>query len=338
MEEQEFKHERARLEDIVPRSAPFIIYLDPCGACNFKCSFCPCNISDFQVIERHKMLEWALFEKIVEDLKAFHGGVKVINLFGFGEPLLNPRIADMVQMLKTNGCCREVRITTNASLLTEEKSHALIDAGVDIVRVSVEALSTEGYQKLCGIPIDFCQILKNVSAFYKFSRETGSKITAKIVSETLKTLEDEQRFYDLFSPITDYHFIEELEPYWAEFENAKMSSEPHIAGKQKCYMHRERQAICASPFTEMCIHSNGIVGACSADWKFATQYGNCKAEHLFDIWNGKRHILFQRMHLEGRLEKEFPFCNACMLKSEDKIEDPAQLLDRLVERDELNAK
>ena len=47
MEKCEYAHEREKLEEIVPRSAPFVIYLDPCGACNFKCNFCPCNISDF---------------------------------------------------------------------------------------------------------------------------------------------------------------------------------------------------------------------------------------------------------------------------------------------------
>ena len=78
------------------------------------------------------MMTWELFEKILEELKAFQGQVKVINLYGYGEPLLHPRIADMVRLLKENHCCREVRITTNASLLSEEKSHALVEAGVAV--------------------------------------------------------------------------------------------------------------------------------------------------------------------------------------------------------------
>ena len=92
------------------------------------------------------MMAWGQFLKIVEDIQAFEEQVKVIWLHGFGEPLLNPRIADMVGMLKRSHCCREVRITTNGSLLDERMSKALIEAGVDLIRVSVEALSSEGYR------------------------------------------------------------------------------------------------------------------------------------------------------------------------------------------------
>lgn len=331
MEKQETKHERTRLEDVVPRSAPFVIFLDPCGACNFKCNFCPCNISDFQVEERHKVMEWPLFEKIAEDLKAFHGEVRVINLYGYGEPLLNPRIADMVKCLKENKLCREVRITTNASLLTAEKSRALIDAGVDLIRVSVEALSTQGYRELCGVNMDFQKILDNMKCFYDMSRGTKSKITAKIISATIKTKKDQQRFNDLFSDITDYHFIEEVDKYWTEFDEIELP-EDHLKSNSRCYQKKEEKQICSFPFTDMCIHSNGLVGACCVDWKFATQYGDAKKEHLANIWNGKRHLELQRAHLERSLAELVPFCAACVLKSTDQISDTGLLLDRLKEK------
>ncbi len=332
MEKCEYAHEREKLEEIVPRSAPFVIYLDPCGACNFKCNFCPCNISDFYTAERHKMMDWTLFEKIVEDLKAFQGQVKVINLFGFGEPLLNPRIADMVRMLKENHCCREIRITTNASLLIEEKSRALIDAGVDLIRVSVEALSTDGYRGLCGVNVDFNKIVENVKKFYQISRGTKSRITAKIISATLKTEEDEKQFYKIFSSITDHRFIEDVEMYWTEFDEIELPENQHIEGKQSCYLSQEKRKICSFPFTDMCIHSNGLVGACCADWKFATQYGDVNIEHLTNIWNGEKHLEFQRAHLERRLSSYNQFCAACIRKPPDEISDPISLLEKLSKR------
>lgn len=328
MEVQEVQHERARLEDVVPRSAPFLIYLDPCGACNFRCNFCPCNISDFQQVERHKVMEWTLFEKIVEDLRAFKGQVKVINLFGYGEPLLHPKIADMVRLLKEGHCCREVRITTNGSLLSEEKSRSLVEAGVDLIRVSVEALSTDGYRDLCGVDVDFTKIVENIRTFYQISRGTRSKITAKIVSATLETKHDEDQFYKIFSPITDHHFIEDVEVYWAEFDEIQLPENQHITGIQKCYSTDKRK-ICSFPFTDMCIYSNGFVGACCADWKFATQYGDVRAEHLAHIWNGKKHLEFQRAHLEGKLTGYNSFCLACTRKPADNITDSAYMLKKL---------
>lgn len=326
MEKQELKQARARLEDIVPRSAPFVIYLDPCGACNFKCSFCPCNIAGERAVERHAVMSWELFEKILTDLEAFQGQVRVINLHGFGEPLLNPRLADMVRALKERRCCDEVRITTNGSLLTEEASRRLIDAGVDLVRVSVEALSSDGYRELCGVKMDFTEIVRHIEMFHLISVRGGgtSKVSAKIVSAALRTAADKQRFSDIFAPITDFHYIEEIEPIWSEFQNMSTPSGGHT---DRCYQAGEQREICSMPFTDMCIHSNGIVGACCSDWKFATQYGDVTTEHLAEIWNGKRHRNFQRALL---VRKPIPFCAACMRKPLDRIENPESLLKKIM--------
>lgn len=323
MNKAEAKQARARLEDVVPRPAPFVIYLDPCGACNFKCGFCPCNTMEEQAAERHKMMSWELFEKLLNDLQAFRGQVSVINLHGFGEPLLNPRTADMVRALKQTHCCREVRITTNGSLLDEEKSRALIGAGVDIVRVSVEALSTQGYKELCGVQIEFSEILRNIETFHRLAQAAGTgRISAKIFSDTLRGPEDEARFHELFDPITDYHYVEPVEPIWSEFKAYESARER----TPRCYQAGEQRGTCSFPFTDMCIHSNGAVGACCSDWKFATQYGDAKTEALSKIWNGRRHRAVQRAHLEMRLN---PFCAACRRKSPDRIEDPKLLLKRI---------
>lgn len=331
MEKQEFMHKRAKLEDVVPRSAPFVIFLDPCGACNFKCNFCPCNVSDYMVAERHKRMDWTLFEKIVDDLQAFDGQVRVINLYAYGEPLLHPRVADMVRILKERHCCDEVRITTNGALLDEKMSRALIASGVDLVRVSVEALSTQGYQELCGVKIEFDKIRNNVETFYKLSRGTKSKITAKIISSTLRSAEDEKRFYEIFRPITDYHFIEEVELRWYEFGEIQIPSGEHVEGLRKCAKEAGQREICTFLFTELCIHSNGIVSACSMDWKFATQYGDVTHERLSDIWNGEKHRGFQLMHLTGRLKK-IPYCEACTREFVDKIVDPDLLIEKITRR------
>lgn len=327
MDKAEVKQTRTRLEDVVPRSAPFVIYLDPCGACNFKCSFCPCNTVEEQAAERHKMMSWELFEKLLDDLQAFQGQVSVINLHGFGEPLLNPRIADMVRALKQAHCCREVRVTTNGSLLDEERSRALIDAGVDLVRVSVEALTTEGYKALCGVQIEFSEILHNVENFYCLAHAAGkSKISAKIFSDTLRGSEDEKRFQELFAPITDYHYVETVEPIWSEFVERQAVPERNSVPNY-CYQMGERREICSFPFTDMCIHSNGIVGACCSDWKFATQYGDARTEALSEIWNGKRHRAVQRAHLAMQLNS---FCAACQRRPPDRIEDPALMMRRIM--------
>ena len=116
----ETRNKRTPLELVVPLSTPFIIFIDPCGACNFRCNFCPCNNSEYKKKERHKMMPLPVFKQIVDDIGNFNQKVKVIYLYGFGEPLLNRHLIKMAKYLKNSQVCHEIRIVTNGSMLTPE--------------------------------------------------------------------------------------------------------------------------------------------------------------------------------------------------------------------------
>jgi len=280
------------------------------------------------------MMSWELFSKVIRDLNDFQGLVKAIDLFGMGEPLLNPRIADMICSLKNLKGSPEVRIITNASLLNETMSRKLIDAGLDRITISVEGLSDEAYQKFCGVNIEFNNIVKNVEAFYKLSRGTAARIAVKVISASLDGKTGVQDFYRIFSPISDYHSIEEIQETWPEFEAIKPgvsedNEYEYVTSNARCYQPgTSRGGICSFPFTDMIIRANGAVCACCVDWKFATQYGDVNQERLTEIWNGKKHIEFQLAHLNGSIPKD-SFCGGCRRLPPDKIEDPGIMAERL---------
>ena len=333
MERIETRHARTRLEDVIPRPTPFAIFIDPCGACNFKCCFCPCNHSRYRMKERHQTMSWDTFQRVLQGLKVWaqrdydaedeQTSLKVVNLYGFGEPLLNPRVADMVRELKGNHVCREIRLFTNGALLTEALSQQLIDAGLDILRVSVEALDSEGYKELCGVDIPFDQIVENVAAYYRRSRGTSSQVTAKIVSATLKGSEDVERFTSIFAPISDFYFVEEIGNNWPEFEEMKMPDKEHMQGHKLHFARDERRRICTLPFTDMMVHSDGTVSACCVDWKAGTAYGNLADQTLDEIWSGQKLREFQLMHLD-RSAYQNTICRDCCKMAMDDIDDYAE--------------
>lgn len=329
MERIETQHPRQNLGEVLPLNAPFTIYLDPCGVCNFQCAFCPCNNSDEHKSERHTIMEWSLFEKIVRDLKRFNGAIKVINLYCFGEPLLNPRIADMAAVIKENHLCREVRITTNGSLLTSELSQRLIEAGVDLVRVSVEALNDEDYRSICKSPVSFQIIRQNIADFYRLSRSSNSRISAKIVNASLKSEKDVQLFYELFENITDFHFVEEVESYWPEFHMETLPTDG-VKAIQKCYHIGENRRICTFPFTDMVIHSNGNVVSCCVDWKAGTKYGNAMQDSVYDLWCGSALKAMQLKHL-NRSAYDDTICKYCDRKPIDNIDNVAATIRKRIE-------
>ena len=314
---------RAVLSEVVPLKAPYVVFVDPCGACNLSCAFCPCNTADFMNAERHKMMDSKLFNKIVDDLMQFEEPVKVINLYGFGEPLLNRNIAEMVRVLKEKKVCREIRITTNGLLLTEQLSRELVEAGVDMMRFSIEALNEEDYRNICKVDMNYQELVDQIAYLYQISRGTDTKVSVKTLNVALKDDADANRFYDIYEAISDYTYIQDTTQAWSEFE-AYVPEGNYEAGNIGDMMDKDK--ICSFPLTTMTIHSNGNVCVCPQGWKFATKYGEVQNAGLLELWNSQKLKGIQRTHLQGKrcMMRYCKDCNVCV--SNDDVRKTAQLI------------
>jgi len=324
------KHnERTRLLDVIPLGQPYVLMIDPCGACNFRCSFCPCNVSREETAKRHAVMGMDLFQKIVSGIKEFPEKIKAIDMYGFGEPLLNKNLPDMIKMLKEEGVCGKVRLATNASLLDEEMCRRLAAAGLDYMKVSLEALDDEGYRETCGTDMKYKDIVRNIKQFFEISKGGGTEVGVKIVASALQSEQDKIDFYNTFSPISDYTFIENLKPIWAEFGEMVL---PPGGTKEADYYteHTKGYMICSYPLTNMVVHSNGDIGVCCHDWKHATAYANVRTTSLLDAWNSKELRDFQIKHLQRR-KNEIPFCNACGQKGYDNVDADAEAIIKKME-------
>ncbi len=160
---------RTKLETVLPLDTPYIIFIDPSDACNFKCSFCPTGDSSLmkEVGRPLKQIEWSLYQKIIDDIKEFDKKVKVIRLYKDGEPLLNKRFADMIKYAKESDCCEKIDTTTNASLLSEGLGIRIVNAGLDRINISIEGMNEKQYLDFSGYKLkDFRIIVDNVAAFF----------------------------------------------------------------------------------------------------------------------------------------------------------------------------
>ena len=62
---------RTALETVIPLSSPFVLFVDPSDACNFKCRFCPTSDRDLMksVQRPWRQMPLEVFKKIVDDMK-----------------------------------------------------------------------------------------------------------------------------------------------------------------------------------------------------------------------------------------------------------------------------
>jgi len=135
----------------LPRS----IYIEPTSRCNEFCQQCPRTLLSR---EDDRDLSFDQFRYIVDQFPVLERVV----LHGLGEPLLNKELPRMVQYLKARGTY--VLFNSNGIGLTEKRGQALIEAGLDEYRLSMDGASRETYAKVRGVDA-FDKIWRNVRAF-----------------------------------------------------------------------------------------------------------------------------------------------------------------------------
>ena len=261
---------RYELKEKLPLETPYVIYIDPCDTCNFHCKFCPSG--NLEVIRKikgrgHGSMDFELYKRIIDALGEFNDPIKVIRLYKEGEPLLNPRFADMVRYAKASGYCLKVDTTTNASLLTPEKSLEIIDAGLDRLNISVEGVNAEQYMDFSGYKLDFETYVENIAFFYEHRKQC--ELNIKINGDIL-TPEQEAFFYQKFGDITDGISVEHTIEYWPKYNDMKVDYDENVSllgGKAG------EVQVCPYVFYEMCINSDGSYSLCRFDWNHAMIMG-----------------------------------------------------------------
>ena len=322
-QKNEPRRERAPLEKVVPLPAPFILHIDPCGACNFTCNFCPCNVSDDKREERHKLMPLELFKQIIDDVCTFPEQIKVICLYAFGEPLLHRDVFEMARYIKDRKACRELRLVTNGSRLCPENNQKLVDSGVDLVRISIEALDAEGYQDICRYQIDYERFVDNIRDLHERGKGR-TRVSAKIVNAALKSSADVARFYSIYKPITDFTFVEDIIADWPGFEECVLPENGVVKSDNWAWI-RNSYTRCSSPLTMLVVHSNGVVSPCAQDWNMELPLGDVHRDKLTDIWRGEKLRQFQLMQLE-RDRSQIPVCRNCFCSGNDNIDTIADQL------------
>jgi MoaA/NifB/PqqE/SkfB family radical SAM enzyme len=155
--------EAASVEHGETAAAPVCLYLEVTNRCNLLCTTCP---RTYVELEPPADMSWDLFTRIVDQVPDVQRAV----LHGVGEPMLVKNLPRMVRHLKARGVY--VLFNTNGTVLNERNGRALIDAGLDELRVSLDAANAESYIKVRGKDY-FHRILKNVKAFRAMQEREG---------------------------------------------------------------------------------------------------------------------------------------------------------------------
>lgn len=281
---------------------PLRLWIEPTNVCNLHCVMCP-NSNSGQDIEKGYM-DMKLFRKIIDEASLFAYDV---NLSHRGESLLHPQFMEMIEYAKSKGLY--LRLNTNATLLTEEKSYQLIKSGLDFISFSFDGFDKETYERIRK-GAKFESVVSRITNFLKIKKGL-KKSTPYTLLEILafpevsrerengKKEDFLKRFQSL--PLDEV----EVKPLhnWA-------GNLPSL--KEELIPRGVAYTPCTNIWYALVVLWNGSVSPCSQDWYDEFSLGNIKESELSKLWNGKKMVSFRRKIATGKF-KEIKICKECNL-------------------------
>lgn len=123
---------------------PLEAFIEVSARCNLRCRMCPIG-HDTRYREssgRPPVLEPSLFT----GLQPLFPTLLRANLYGLGEPLLNPHLCDFIAELSEAGV--ETSCTTNGTLIDDDRAEELAVAGLGRVSLSIDGATAATYESI----------------------------------------------------------------------------------------------------------------------------------------------------------------------------------------------
>jgi radical SAM protein with 4Fe4S-binding SPASM domain len=258
-----------------------------------------------------RTMSLAEFKKICLDIKE-GGRLKVLRFYFVGEPLLNPNLPEMIAMACQIRLAERTELTTNGVLLNEEKSRAIINSGIDYLRISISSVDPSRHKHLTQSNIRVKSIYENIKRFRQIRNRLKRKkpfLYVKMIDSL--TNEENTRFLKMYQSVGDEVEIEKP-MNWDDYGNHDLLQAAYGEEKKtdptECYPYPK--SVCPFPFYTLLVNADGDVTVCCVDWNKATKVGNAFESPLKAIWDGDAMRDFRRMHIL-RKRRQNPSCARC---------------------------
>lgn len=294
-----------RYEDLL--RYPRYIEIETVNACNARCPMC--TIAEW---ERHTpTMKDDLFRKIADDVIDHADQVKRVSLYRDGEPLLDKKLPDRIATLKGGGI-RQVTISTNVSLLNENRSWALLEAGLDVLIMSIDSLQKDVFEGI-RVGLNFDEVLENAVRFAEMRDRigAGTQIWMRMIRQDGNY--DEWPAYEAF-------WKERLAPTDRIYYHNIFNWGGQLKGFQPVSTSFEPGLPCVALWSLLVIFGNGDVPLCNVDFNNRYPTGNVRDHSIEEVWRSKIMNERRALHLNG--EKScIDMCANCNVWDEPESQD-----------------
>lgn len=278
--------------------------------CNYHCQYCGYSFRKESRVD----MDFDLFKKISKEM--VEEGVNEFGLFYIGEPFINtPLLVKCIKYLKDLKV-PYVFITSNASLATTSNVKAVMDAGLDSLKWSVNASTPEEAKRMLGINESVwtksVENIKNAATIRKEGDYTTNLYASSIKYDDAQ-VEKMKPFLEkkILPYVKEHYFLPLFTMGGVANEREKELGYQPVAGNPGRCDSPVDPIPCWTLFTAAHVLSDGRLTACCMDATGNWVMGDLKKERFMDAWNS---IEFKNLRAEHlKLNVIGTKCAKCVL-------------------------
>ena len=290
------------------RKDPVVYNIETTNACNMLCKMCPRTTRMTRKVETiskdtfQKVIgqlrpwskeEWSEWEEFVKEQYKIEKNVqsennfflyiipKVIQLHGYGDPLLDKNMAEYVKLLSEKGFYSYFSCNpANINISTTENMFA---NGLSYIKYSIESVDDKKHKEIRGEASNFTESYNRIKQLLDIKAKKGYKTTIIITMLDLNNTWQKEEFdklRDAFKGLDVYVYLKSEDQQWYRKDYHGTKS-----------VHWSE--ICKHPWMSMTIKSNSDATMCMEDYNNEIILGNVKENSLYDIWNGEKYVRFR---------------------------------------------
>ena len=261
----------------------------------------------------------SLYKEIINQLK---NNITSINMYSWGEPLLNPDFVSMVEYSKQVNNHIRITTSTNLNISDDKLLAALINSGIDEIIVSCDGASEESYSKY-RVNGDYNLVIRNMKFIVSLLGQSNKKTdiiwnflvfkhneqeidAAKEIAESIGvSLRISKMRTFMKDEITVPH-AESIKKYknWIP-DKSEYSAYDKENEKTKAIIKT-----CRKPWQEISINWDGKVFPCCAVYGDEYSFADAAKNDIKQIWNNEVYIQ-ARKEIKDKRIKAVTICGIC---------------------------
>lgn len=256
---------------------PKMVVLSINNVCDFRCIHCFFKKYIHETNYEPEYMDIVLHNKVIDELALYPETVS-LRYLAWGEPLLHPKIIDMLKYARKIAKRNKLSLISNGYWMNSLIHKDLLE-NLNLIEISLDAASDESYKqiRISQYANSFDHIEQNVRDLVSLrnKKKYQTRIAVSfILHDTLKSKTEFALFTKKWEDVVDEIIKRPAHTFKNTIKGTKL---PTI--RKPCYGLFNRCNI--NPYGEMTV--------CYNDWERTNIIGNLNNESIADIWKGAKY-------------------------------------------------